>query len=90
MEKGETSVVFRYLTHGDCVREEGKATIPPLTELLSVLERVNHDLVAATNKQNPVSCATLDMDTTLIQTEKLCTISTCCYVAIRSLRGHRS
>ena len=67
------SVVFRYLSafHGDYVREEGKAIIPPLTELLSGLERVNRDLVAAINRQNPVNCATLDMDATLIQTDKL-------------------
>jgi len=67
------SVVFRYLSafHSDYIREDGKATIPPVTELLSGLERVNRDLIAAVNKQNPIDCATLDMDATLIQTEKL-------------------
>jgi len=66
------SAVFRYLSafHSDYTRTEGKAVIPPLTELLSGLERVNCDLVAAINKRNPIDCATLDMDATLIETEK--------------------
>jgi hypothetical protein len=66
------SAVFRYLSafHADCAREEGKAVIPPLTELLSGLERVNRDLVAAIHTQNPLNCATLDMDATLVETEK--------------------
>ncbi|MGD9578621.1 MAG: IS1380 family transposase [Syntrophorhabdus sp.] len=66
------SSVFRYLCtfHSDYVREDGKAVIPPLTELLSSLEHINADLISAVYKQNPISCATLDMDATLIQTEK--------------------
>ena len=66
------SAVFRYLAgfHTDYARIEGKAVIPPLTELLSGLERINADLVAAVDKQNPADQATLDMDATLIETEK--------------------
>jgi hypothetical protein len=66
------SAVFRYLSafHADYAREEGKAAIPPLTELLSALERINADLISAIHKQNPINCATLDMDATLIETEK--------------------
>jgi hypothetical protein len=66
------SAVFRYLSafHADYAREEGKAVIPPLTELLSGLELVNADMIAAIHKQNPTRCATLDMDATLVETEK--------------------
>ena len=44
--------------------------IPPLTEMLSALERVQNDLVRAIYMKNPVQCATLDMDATLIATQK--------------------
>jgi len=66
------SAVFRYLAafHEDCDREEGKAIIPPLTELLAALERINADLVRAISERNPLQCATLDMDATLIETWK--------------------
>ncbi len=66
------SAVFRYLAafHTNCARVEGKAVIPPLTGLLSALEQINADLVAAIYKQNPLAYATLDMDATLIETCK--------------------
>ena len=66
------SAVFRYLAafHEDYARVAGKAVIPPLTELLCGLERVNADLIAAVDKQNPADHATLDMDATLIETQK--------------------
>ena len=66
------SAVFRYLAgfHEDYAREEGKAVIPPLTELLAALELINTDLVREIFKRNPVRCATLDMDATLIETQK--------------------
>jgi len=66
------SAVFRYLAafHEDCARVKGKAVIPPLTELLSALERINADLIAAVHKRNPIDHATLDIDATLIETEK--------------------
>ena len=66
------SAVFRYLAafHEDYPRIEGKAVIPPLTDLLLALERINADLVAAVNKKNPIDQATLDMDATLVETQK--------------------
>lgn len=66
------SAVFRYLAtfHTDWPRVEGKAVIPPLTELLCALGQINADLVAAILRQNPVDHATLDMDATLIETFK--------------------
>jgi len=66
------SAVFRYLSafHKDDGREEGTAIIPPLTELLAALERINADLVREIYNRNPVRCATLDMDATLIETWK--------------------
>ncbi len=66
------SAVFRYLAafHEDYARIEGRAVIPPLTEPLSGLERINADLIAAVDKQNPADHATLDMDATLIETQK--------------------
>ena len=66
------SAVFRYLAafHEDCARIEGKAVVPPLTELLCALERINADLVTSIQKRNPLDTATLDMDATLIETQK--------------------
>jgi hypothetical protein len=66
------SAVFRHLAafHADYPRIGGKAVIPPLTELLSGFERINADLIAAVNKKNPIDQATLDMDATLIETQK--------------------
>jgi len=66
------SAVFRYLAafHKNYARQEGKAVIPPLSELLSGLEHINADLVASIQTQNPLDTATLDMDATLIETEK--------------------
>ena len=66
------SAVFRYLSafHTDYARSGGKAVIPPLTELLSALMRINADLIAAIHRQNPADHATLDMDATLIETTK--------------------
>ncbi len=66
------SAVFRYLSafHEEYTREAGKAMIPPLTEMLSALERVQGDLVRAIYTKHPIDCATLDMDATLIATQK--------------------
>ena len=41
-----------------------------MTEALSGLDRINADLVAAVNKESPIDHATLDMDATLIETQK--------------------
>jgi hypothetical protein len=49
---------------------KARAVIPPLTDLLCALERINADLVAAIHARNPVDHATLDMDATLIETQK--------------------
>jgi hypothetical protein len=66
------SAVFRYLAafHEDYAPQKGTAVIPPLSELLCSLERINADLMAALHKQKPTGCATLDMDATLVGTEK--------------------
>ena len=66
------SAIFRYLAafHEGCDREKGKAIIPPLTELLAALERINADLIRVISTRNPVQGATLDMDATLIETWK--------------------
>jgi hypothetical protein len=66
------SAVFRYLSafHEEYTRIEGKAIIPPLTDLLSSLEQVHTDLVRAIHRQNPLVLATLDMDATLVETLK--------------------
>ena len=41
-----------------------------MTDLLLALERINADLIAAVDKQNPADQATLDMDATLVETQK--------------------
>ena len=66
------SSVFRYLSafHEDCGREEGKAIIPPLPELLSSLESILADLAMAIHARSSIECATLDMDATLVETQK--------------------
>ena len=66
------SAVFRYLAafHEDSVHEAGKAAVPPLTDLLCALERINADLAASIQIRNPVETATLDMDATLVETQK--------------------
>ena len=66
------STVFRYLAafHEDYPPHEGKAVIPPLTALLSSLERIDADLIASIQRRNPHDVATLDMDATLIETQK--------------------
>ena len=66
------STVFRYLAafHEDYAPHEGKAVIPPLTALLSSLERIDADLIASIQRRNPHDVATLDMDATLIETQK--------------------
>ena len=66
------STVFRYLAafHEDYAPHEGKAVIPPLTALLSSLERIHGDLIASIQRWNPHDIATLDMDATLIETQK--------------------
>lgn len=69
------SAVFRYLQafhdHSEeKKREKGKAFIPLPNEHLSGLARVNRDVVASVQKCHPSTDATLDMDATLVATEK--------------------
>ena len=70
-----SSAVFRYLAEfhardQDRCREPGKAFIPLANEALKGLCKVNKDLVGfvQTNRTEPT--ATLDMDATLVETEK--------------------
>jgi hypothetical protein len=69
------SAVFRYLQafHDpleETKREKGKAFIPAPNEHLSGLASVNRDFVAAVQMRHPSPDATLDMDATLVATEK--------------------
>ena len=69
------SALFRYLAafHDpleEKKREKGKAFIPAPNQHLSGLARVNRDFVAAVQKRHPSPDATLDMDATLVATEK--------------------
>jgi len=69
------SAVFRYLEafHNpleEKKREKGKAFIPAPNQHLSGLARVNRDFVASVQKRHPSPDATLDMDATLVATEK--------------------
>jgi hypothetical protein len=63
---------------------EGKAAVPHffLADLLSGLERINAELVAAANEQNPADQATLDMDATLIETQK--NVALLCYKGFKT------
>lgn len=69
------SAVFRYLEAfrnplEEKKREKGKAFIPAPNQHLSGLARVNRDFVASVQKRHPRADATLDMDATLVATEK--------------------
>lgn len=69
------SAVFRYLAEFHDAQQEkhrqlGKAFIPkPNGNLLGLL-KINNDMVAFAQKQNPQDIATLDMDATVAQTSK--------------------
>lgn len=69
------SAVFRYLEAFHDEEEEkkripGKAFIPASNEHLTGLGRVNGDLMSFSQKQNKEEVATLDMDATLVETQK--------------------
>ena len=69
------SAAFRYLAkfhdkEQDKYREPGKAFIPKANEHLSALVEVNKDLAGFANLQNVQDTATLDMDATLVATNK--------------------
>lgn len=68
------SAAFRYLGEfadgQDLPRPEAKAYIPKANEALEGLARVCSDLVAFAQRHRPSSVATLDLDATLIETNK--------------------
>lgn len=68
------SAVFRYLAgfvgEDEQEREQGQAFIPAATAGLRGLGRVNRQLVAWVQRASPQRTATLDMDATLVETEK--------------------
>ena len=69
------SAVFRYLSGFHDDEEEDRrqahtAFIPSANEALAGLGRVNGDLVAFVQSRMPHNQATLDMDATLVETEK--------------------
>jgi len=69
------SAVFRYLSSFHDAEQEkqrvaGKAFIPVQNEALRGLAKVNGDMVAFMQQQNPQKVATLDQDATLVETAK--------------------
>jgi hypothetical protein len=69
------SAIFRYLAmfhdpEQDKYREAGKAFIPEANEHLRGFVKVNKDLAAFANLQHIESTATLDMDATIVATNK--------------------
>jgi hypothetical protein len=66
----------------DKYRESGKAFIPEANEHLRGFVEVNKDLAGFANLQNVQSTATLDMDATLVATNK--TDSLFCYKGYKS------
>ena len=69
------TTVFRYLERFHDVGEESgrevhRAFIPAANEALRELRKVNADLVSFVQRRSPHSQATLDMDATLVETQK--------------------
>lgn len=54
----------------EALRQAGRAFIPPRTAALEGLSKVNGDLLASLQQHSPERVATLDMDATLIETQK--------------------
>jgi hypothetical protein len=65
------SSVFRYLSvfHNDSVSVQGTASIPRCAALTG-LARINRDLTASIQRKSPSATATLDIDATLVETQK--------------------
>ncbi len=81
------SAVFRYLEkfhdrQQDQYREPGTAFIPKANEHLMGFSGVNKDLAAFSNLQNPQAIATLDMDATIVATDKVDSLY--CYKGYKS------
>jgi hypothetical protein len=77
-----SSSVFRYLSEfhdrdQELLREGGKAFIPLANEALKGLCKVNKDLVGFVQNNEAETTATLDMDATLLESEKANAL--CCY-----------
>jgi len=75
------SSIFRYLAkfhnkEQEGLRQPGKAFIPAPNEHLQGLVKINKDLAAFSGFQNSESTATLDMDATLVATNKVDYIAT--------------
>jgi len=69
------SAVFRYLwafhdAEQEGLRRPGKAFIPVANEHLRGFNRVNRNFLAFVQRNNPKTSATLDMDATLVSTNK--------------------
>jgi len=69
------SAIFRYLAafhnpEEEKKRERGKAFIPAPNEHLQGLVQINRDFVASVQRHHPRTEATLDMDATLVHTQK--------------------
>jgi len=70
------SSIFRYLAkfhniEQEKLRQPGKAFIPTPNEHLQAFAEINKDLAAFSSFQNTESTATLDMDATLVATNKI-------------------
>jgi hypothetical protein len=81
------SSAFRYLSafhdsEQEKLRQPGKAFIPAANEYLRGFAKVNGDFLAFVQKNNPQQTATLDMDATLVETNKL--ESFFCYKAFKA------
>jgi hypothetical protein len=69
------SALFRYLSafhdrDQERLREPGRAFIPQSNQWLKGLGKVNRDFVGFVQRNRPERIATLDMDATLVETEK--------------------
>ena len=81
------SAIFRYLaafhnSEQEKLREPSKAFIPAANEHLRGFAQVNKNFLAFVQKNNPQTIATLDMDATLVETNKL--LSLYCYKSFKS------
>jgi hypothetical protein len=79
--------VFRFLEgfadpKQEAKRRQGQAFIPPRTEPLSGLVRVNAEIVRALQLVNPQRVATCDMDATVVETSKRTALI--CYEGFRA------
>lgn len=82
-----SSAVFRYLAEfhdrdQDRLREPGKAFIPLANEALKALCKVNKDLLGFVQNNHAEQTATMDMDATVLETEK--SDALCCYKGYRA------